>query len=249
MARAAYLRAVAGLALLLFLLVGPQGEAKQAAAAGTSVRWLGHASFLITSARGLRIVLDPYGAGVGYPLPHPTADIVVVSHEHFDHNAISEVRGHFQVVRGPGEHTAKGISFRGIATYHDTSRGRERGRNTVFVFSVDGIRFCHLGDLGHMLSDGQVEEIGPVDVLFVPVGGYFTIDAAVASKVVAQLRPRIVVPMHYQTEVTSPDLPIAGVEPFLKGKPNVKRLAPSSFFVSAAKLPKEQTIFVPGWKD
>jgi len=207
----------------------------------TRVRWFGHASFLITSSAGVRIVLDPFGAGVGYPLPHPTADIVTVSHEHFDHNATGEVRGQFVVVRGAGHHEAKSLHFRGIASSH----GDGRGPNTIFAFEVDGIRFCHLGDLGTPLTPAQAKEIGPVDVLMIPVGGHFTIDATQAATIVAQLKPKVVLPIHYRTEATSPNLSaLAPLDPFLRGKRNVVRLNTNTLSLSKDALPKETMVYV-----
>ena len=207
----------------------------------TTVRWFGHSSFLVTSSSGLRIVLDPFAAGVGYPLPHPTADIVTVSHEHFDHNATGEVRGHFLIVRGAGEHVAKSTRFHGIASPH----GEGRGANTIFTFAIDGIRFCHLGDLGTALSEAQVRAIGTVDVLMIPVGGHFTIDAAQATRIVEQLNPRIVLPMHYRTAAVSPGLRVlAPIDPFLERKGKVVRLNANTLTLSKGKLPEETAIYL-----
>jgi L-ascorbate metabolism protein UlaG (beta-lactamase superfamily) len=221
-----------------FLLAGAPGRAEKQP---TRVRWFGHASFLITSSSGLRLVLDPFDARVGYPLPHPTADIVTVSHEHTDHNATGEVRGRFAVVRGVGPHEAAGVHFTGIGSSH----GEGRGPNTVFVFEIDGIRFCHLGDLGTPLSQSQLKEIGRVEVLMIPVGGYFTIDAAEATRIVSQLNPKVVLPMHYRTAATSPGLSmLAPVDAFLRGKPKVERLESNTLALTKEKLPKETTVYV-----
>jgi len=188
------------------------------------VKWLGHACFLIISKDGVRIITDPYAVGgdINYSPIKESADIVVVSHEHADHNNVSAVRGKPEVVQGSGTKTAKGIQFRGIATYHDTSQGKERGRNTVFCFSIDNIKLCHLGDLGHLLSPEQIKEIGDIDMLFIPVGGFYTVDAAEASQVCDQLNPRVIIPMHFKTPKCA--YPITGVEDFLKGKKDVRRV-------------------------
>lgn len=175
--------------------------------------WYGHACFLI-EGNGVKILTDPFDKSVGYPIPQVTPDIVTVSHEHYDHNAVGSVKGSFLVVRGPGEHSAKGVKIKGVATYHDRSGGKERGKNTVFVLEVEGIKIAHLGDLGHVLTPAQVEEIGSVDVLLVPVGGTYTIDADDAVKVVNQLDPQVVVPMHFKTPHCQ--INIAPVEGFLK---------------------------------
>jgi len=201
------------------------------------VKWLGHACFLITSRDGLRVITDPYavGGGINYSPIKETADVVVVSHDHDDHSNVSAVQGKPEVVKGDGKKTAKGIQFRGIATYHDASQGTQRGPNTVFCFTIDDIRLCHLGDLGHVLGSEQVTEIGAVDILFVPVGGFFTIDAPVASQVCDQLKPKIVIPMHFKTPKCA--YPIAGVEDFLKGKKNVRKVAGSEVEFGREKLP------------
>jgi len=201
------------------------------------VKWLGHACFLITSRHGLRVITDPYavGGGINYSPIKETADVVVVSHDHDDHSNVSTVQRKPEVVKGSGKKTAKNIQFKGIATYHDDSQGTQRGPNTVFCFTMDDIKLCHLGDLGHVLSPGQVTEIGAVDILFVPVGGFFTIDAPVASQVCDQLKPKIVIPMHFKTPKCA--YPIAGVEDFLKGKKNVKKAGASEIEFEREKLP------------
>ena len=206
------------------------------------VKWLGHASFLITSDSGTKIITDPYTAGGGlkYGEIKESADIVTVSHEHFDHNNVASVGGNPEVVKGDAE--AKGIKFKGVATYHDASEGKERGSNTIICFEVDGIMVCHLGDLGHPLSDKQVAEVGKVDVLFAPVGGFFTIDAKVASEVCSKLNPRVVMPMHFKNDRL--DFPISGVDDFLQGKEGVTKLDSSEAEFKAGQLPSATQIVV-----
>jgi L-ascorbate metabolism protein UlaG (beta-lactamase superfamily) len=201
------------------------------------IKWLGHACFLITSEGGLRVITDPYavGGGIDYSPIKETADVVVVSHDHGDHNNVSAVQGKPEVVKGSGTKTAKGIRFKGVATSHDASQGTQRGSNTIFCFSIDGLNLCHMGDLGHVLSPGQVTEIGVVDILFVPVGGFFTIDAAMASQVCDQLKPRIAIPMHFKTPKCA--YPIAGVEDFLKGKKGVRKVVGSEVEFEREDLP------------
>jgi len=201
------------------------------------VKWLGHSCFLVTSKGGVRIITDPYvvGGDINYSPIEETADIVVVSHGHDDHSNVSAVQGKPEVVRDNGIRTAKGIQFRGIATYHDTSQGTQRGPNTVFCFTVDDMKLCHLGDLGHVLSPGQVNEIGTVDILFIPVGGFYTIDASIASQICDQLKPKVVIPMHFKTPKCA--YPIASVDDFLKGKRNVRRVGDSEVEFEREKLP------------
>jgi len=201
------------------------------------VKWLGHSCFLITYKDGTRLITDPYevGGGINYSPIEETADVVVVSHGHGDHSNVSAVQGKPEVVRGDGTKTAKGIQFRGIATYHDASQGTQRGPNTVFCFTVDDIKLCHLGDLGHVLDPEQVTGIGAVDILLVPVGGYFTIDASAASQVCDQLKPKVVLPMHFKTPKCA--YSIASVEDFLKGKKNVRKVGDSGVEFEREKLP------------
>jgi len=208
------------------------------------MKWLGHSCFLITSERGLRVIMDPYsvGGGINYSSIEETADIVVVSHDHFDHNAVSAVRGKPEVVKGSGIKTVRGIQFRGIATYHDTSQGKQRGTNTVFCFTLDDIKLCHLGDLGHLLSQAQINEIGAVDILFIPTGGFYTIDAADASKVCDQLKPKVVIPMHFKTAKC--DFPISSVEDFIRNKKNARKMDSSQIEFKLGELPAATKIVV-----
>lgn len=208
------------------------------------VKWLGHACFLITSKKGVRIITDPYGVGGGinYSPIREAADIVLVSHDHADHNNVSAVQGKPEIIKGSGAKTAKGTLFKGIATYHDASKGKVRGANIVFCFTVDDIKLCHLGDLGHMLSQSQIDEIGDVDVLFIPVGGSFTIDAAEAGRVCDQLNPKLIIPMHFRTAKCA--FPIASVADFLKGKKNVRKLDSSEAELELENLPAASEIAV-----
>ena len=137
------------------------------------IRWRGHASFLIEAA-GKRIITDPFNAELGYPLEPIAADLVTVSHDHWDHNAIETISGQPQIIRGTGAVRADGIQIVGIAAYHDRNRGRERGPNTIFKMTAEGLTVVHLGDLGHILSADQVKEIGAVDILLLPIGGKYT---------------------------------------------------------------------------
>ena len=177
------------------------------------VSWLGHACFEIVDSRGTRIVTDPFDETVGYEVPRIKADVVLVSHDHHDHNNVKAIRGDPQVVRGPGKHLAAGIEFRGVPTFHDEERGKLRGRNTIFCFVVDGLRVCHLGDLGHLLGEDDLRAMGEVDVLMIPVGGVYTIDADGAKRVIEQIRPRLVFPMHFRSE----EFDVAPVDLFLEG--------------------------------
>jgi len=208
------------------------------------IKWLGHACFLITSKGNLRVITDPYavGGGINYSLITESADVVLVSHDHDDHNNVSAVQGKPEVVKGSGTKTAKGIPFKGVATSHDASQGSQRGPNTAFCFTIDDLKLCHLGDLGHVLSPLQVTEIGAVDVLFVPVGGFFTIEATVANQVCGQLKPKIAIPMHFKTPKCA--YPIASVDGFLKGRKDVRKVAGSEVEFEREKLPTATEIVV-----
>ena len=203
------------------------------------VKWLGHACFLLTSDSGLRIMTDPYTAGVfglDYAPPSETADILTVSHDHADHNNVAAVKGNPRVVRGSGSQEVKGIQFKGVASAHDRSWGKERGSNTIFCFALDGINVCHLGDLGHDLSVQTVADIGDVDVLLIPVGGNFTIDAAAADRICQKLAPKVVVPMHFKND-RCPGFPVAGVDDFTQRRQQVRAVAGSEVELKKEELP------------
>ena len=208
------------------------------------IKWLGHASFLITSDAGTKIITDPYvaGGGLRYGEIEESADIVTVSHGHGDHNNVAAVQGNPAVVKEVAPVELKGINFNGIPTYHDSAGGKERGNNIIFCFEVDGMRVCHLGDLGHQLGDKEVAELGKVDILLIPVGGFFTIDASVATEVCSKLTPRVIIPMHYKNDRCV--FPIAGVDEFLQGKAGVSRLDASEVEFKPGELPATAQIIV-----
>ncbi len=211
------------------------------------IRYLGHAAFLITTADGVRIIADPYesggyGGAIGYGPITEEADVVTVSHEHGDHNYVIGVPGHPEVIRGPGWHLGKEVPIRGVAAHHDASGGSERGEVTIFVFDIEGMKVCHLGDLGHMLSDKQAAEVGKVDILMVPVGGNYTIDARVATDVCGKLAPKVIIPMHYKNDKCS--FPPSGADDFVQGKAGVKRPDASEVEFKKGKLPATTQIIV-----
>ena len=209
------------------------------------IKWLGHASFLITSDTGVKIITDPYEPilGMNYKPIDEFADIVTVSHGHSDHNNVAAVQGNPQIIDESTPVEMKGIKISGIDTFHDSSSGNERGPNIVYCMEVDSIKICHLGDLGHMLSDQQVAAIGKVDVLMTPVGGNFTIDAGTADVVIEKLKPAVVMPMHFCNE-RCPDFPVAGVDTFTDGKTNVTFMDTSEIEYKAGELPESTRVVV-----
>ena len=165
------------------------------------ISWKGQACFHITAQGSgkelVKLVIDPYDPSIGLRMSASEADIALVTHDHEDHNNIKACAGAFAIV-GPGEYEIKDVAIQGIPSFHDEKEGKERGKNTIYMIEAEGIRLCHLGDIGQAeLSAEQVSTIGNVDILFVPVGGVYTIGAKGASKIVNQIEPKVVIPMHY----------------------------------------------------
>ena len=164
------------------------------------IRWLGQSCFRLTAENGTKIVMDPHKLFC-YKPPEVEANIVTVSHNHGDHNNIGAVKGDFVLLKDPGVFSEEGIDIKGVSTFHDNVSGAKRGKNIVYNFRIDGLNVCHCGDLGHVLSPEQINEIGNVDILLLPAGGNVTLDISDAVEIMKQLNPAIVIPMHYRTEV------------------------------------------------
>ena len=177
------------------------------------ISWLGHSCFKLKGKQAT-VITDPYSPDLGYSLGKPAAHIVTVSHQHPGHSYIQGIGGEPRLVTGPGEYEINDILITGVATFHDRERGQSRGKNTVFLMEIDEVSVCHLGDLGHVLNDEQIEEIDDVDVLLIPVGGVSTINASAAAEIVRQVEPKVVIPMHYKTEAINREL--ESVDRFLK---------------------------------
>jgi L-ascorbate metabolism protein UlaG (beta-lactamase superfamily) len=177
------------------------------------ISWVGHSCFII-KGREATVVTDPCHPDLGYPLNELRADVVTISHLHFGHSYIEGIADNPKQIKGPGEYEIRGVFITGIASFHDAERGEIRGDNTIYIIEIDGINLCHLGDLGHQLTSAMVEEIGTIDVLFLPVGGVSTIDIHTAVETVKQLTPHIVIPMHYKTPALQKNL--KPVDEFLK---------------------------------
>jgi len=193
------------------------------------------------------VIFDPF-KGTGLPEPKAKADIVLCSHNHSDHNNAGAVKHDKSVVLEgfTGTRQIDSVSIRGVATFHDDAQGGKRGRNSVYVVGLDDITFCHVGDLGQALSTSQLSEMGAVDVLFVPVGGFYTIGPEEARKVMGSLKPRITVPMHYRMHGMSATFDkLSTVEDFVRKGDNAKRLDGPSFTVTKADLAEKAQIVIP----
>lgn len=214
------------------------------------LQFLGHACFLM-ELEGFRILTDPYSPDIGYGTLNLKADVVTVSHEHYDHNYVEAA---------PGAHILRGltsdalgwedisfsqgdINISSLPTYHDSSAGRDRGRNAAFIFDIAGMRILHLGDLGHTLNEGDIEKLHKVDILLIPVGGHYTIDAQQAKEIIGRLNPAVAIPMHYKTEVTK-NWPISPLKTFLEGEEKVVEKGQKPVVIAKDKLPESTEIWV-----
>ncbi|WP_165973987.1 MBL fold metallo-hydrolase [Marinitoga lauensis] len=178
------------------------------------IRWFGHSCFGIEYLN-VKILTDPFNETVGYPLPDYQPDIITESHQHFDHNAHHLIKGNYILINTPGNHLSKGIKITGFKTYHDRVKGHERGENIIFKFRFsDGLTIAHFGDLGHILDKKMIEELKDINIIMIPVGGYYTIDANEAKKIIDIINPEIVIPMHFKTKYVN--FPISPVENFIK---------------------------------
>jgi L-ascorbate metabolism protein UlaG (beta-lactamase superfamily) len=205
------------------------------------ITWLGHSCFRLKGSHAT-VITDPYSPDLGYSLGKPTARIVTVSHQHPGHSYVQGVGDQPKVVKGPGEYEISGVLILGIATFHDGEKGKKRGKNTVYHMEIDEISVCHLGDLGHVLTGEQVEDIDNVDVLLLPVGGVSTIDAPVAAEVVRQLEPKAVIPMHYKTPALKREL--EPVERFLKEIGAKEVASQPKLSLSKSNLPASTQVFL-----
>ncbi len=202
--------------------------------------YLGHSCFKLKGKNTI-VVTDPYDRETfGKAMSKTKADIVTVSHSHHDHCFLDRVVNSPFVVQGSGEYEIKGVSIWGIPSFHDKKAGSQRGKNTIYIYHVDNLRLCHLGDLGHKLDDNQIERIGELDILMIPVGGVYTINAEEAAQVVSQLEPKIVIPMHYKADGLAFEL--ESLDEFLE-EMNEKGIKPvRSLKIVKATLPEERKV-------
>ena len=206
------------------------------------ISWLGHAMFLLEDGEGHRLVTDPYDSHVGYAIPDIEAGIVLVSHDHADHSNVAMVKGDPVVVRDPSPRDIAGLQIAGFPTYHDPRGGAERGSNIVFRWEMQGMTFVHLGDLGHELDAELQGELTGADVLFVPVGGFFTFEPDIAAATVKALDPHIAVPMHFRNEACG--FPIETEEPFLSYFSEVERTGKAPAYISRDNIPTQTLVLV-----
>ena len=171
-----------------------------------TISWFGQSCFRIEAKEG-SILTDPFSKDIGLKPPKIKDDLVLVSHNHYDHNNIEDAPAETFIIKNPGEYEKNGIAVLGINSYHDKSEGKERGSNTIYVIKAEDMTVCHLGDLGQeKLDEKQVEEIGDVDILMIPVGGSYTINYKEALEVISQIEPKIVIPMHYKIKDLNIDI-------------------------------------------
>jgi len=206
------------------------------------IYWAGQSCFQISVSNSrdheANIVIDPFDEETGLKVPNFSADILLVTHNHHDHNNTKSVKGTAFLIEGPGEYEIKGVFAQGIPAFHDDKEGKEKGNNTIYTIEAEDIRFCHLGDLGQkQLTDEQVDKIGAIDVLMIPVGGEYTIDSTQAQRIISQIEPKIVIPMHYALPKLK--IKLDTIEKFLKtmGKPSIQPV--DKLTVKTSTLPKD----------
>lgn len=209
--------------------------------------WYGQSCFQIISSIAknsqIKIVIDPFDEQVGLRVPKLQADILLISHPHFDHNNKSAVSGNYFLIEGPGEYEIKGVFVQGIHSWHDDKAGRERGANTIYSIEIEEMRICHLGDLGQKeLSAEQLERIGAVDILMIPIGGIYTINASTAFKIMSQIEPKITIPMHYALPKLK--IKLESLDKFLKTL-GIKKIEPlAKLSLKKKDLPTEEAKIV-----
>ncbi|MEK7111663.1 MAG: MBL fold metallo-hydrolase [Patescibacteria group bacterium] len=213
------------------------------------ISFLGHSSFKIRGKNGI-VVCDPFPAKIGFPFPKVSADIVTVSHNHFDHAAVDQVAGTARkdnpyVIDAPGEYELLDIAVSVHPSFHDAENGKLRGKNNISVVRIEGIAIAHLGDLGHLLSDSDIDSLGVIDVLMVPAGGEFTVSPKLAAEIVEAIEPSVVIPMHYRTDKHGPEFAkLAMVDEFLKEMGKVGIAPVDKLSLTAGSLPEEMEVVV-----
>lgn len=209
------------------------------------ITWLGHSCFRI-KGKEVTLVTDPFGESIGYSLGMLAANIVTLSHNHPGHSYAEGIEGSPKVICRSGEYEIGGVFVTGVSTFHDTERGKSLGKNIIYLIEIDDVRLCHLGDLGHVPSPRQIEDLGNIEVLFVPVGGVSTIDAKIAAEVVRFINPKIIIPMHYKTEVVDWLEPL---DKFIK-EMGLREVAPQpKLSITRASLPIETQVILLDYRN
>jgi len=205
------------------------------------IRWHGHACWEVTDDKTL--VTDPHdGKSIGIPAPSVRGDIILVSHDHYDHNSVKSVeKESSKIITDSRKRTIDEVEIQGFESFHDEENGAKRGSNIIYKFNMDSINFCHLGDLGHELDDKSLFMIGSVDILFIPIGGTFTLDDKKAWRVIKGIKPKIVIPMHYKIGGLS--LPIAGIDSFLEQNPYRVLYVGNEIDIEKEDLPDEPEVW------
>lgn len=208
------------------------------------IKSYGHSCFLITADNGTRILTDPYDPSTGRELSDIACDAVTCSHDHFDHCYVKAASGSPAVINDNAEHDIQGVKIRAVDSFHDECGGAKRGPNIIYCYEIDGIHLVHFGDLGADLTEEQCKKIGKADVIMLPVGGKFTIDAAQAMELVNKVDPHVIIPMHYQADFLS--FEIGSLDAFLALANNIKivRTEGKEYLVSAESLPKDKEVIV-----
>lgn len=206
------------------------------------IEYLGHSCFKITAKGGTSVLTDPY-TRVGYELPENiSADIVTVSHSHFDHNHIQAIVGKPKIITTEDRQSLNGVEIEGVSSWHDERGGALRGANIIFKIDIDGLRICHLGDLGEPCSPSLTKAIGRVDILLIPVGGRYTIDAITAKRFVDEIAPKMVIPMHYRPSDGTID--ITDEKPFLSLFDRVEYVEDNPLYITALTEEKTKIVFM-----
>ena len=206
------------------------------------ISWAGHSCFQISVSNSkdhsVDIVIDPFDESIGLKIPNFSADILLISHDHADHNNAKGIKGEPFIISGPGEYEVKEVFIKGIPSFHDDKEGKEKGKNTIYLIEAEDIKFCHMGDFGQkQLTDEQLEKIDGVDVLMIPVGGEYTINSAEAQKIISQIEPKIVIPMHYA--IPKLNVKLDEVAKFLKNMGKDSTVPQDKFTVKSSALPKD----------
>lgn len=205
------------------------------------IKWLGHSSFFIQSS-GVSLITDPFNPSIGLSFPDISANIITISHDHFDHSYREGIKGNPQIIDSAGDYELNNIQIEGIKSFHDSQNGTIRGNNIIFKYNIEDMNIAHLGDLGHILSDEQINNLIPTDIVMIPVGGTYTIGPDDAIKVIRQINPKIIIPMHYHTsnlEISS----LSTLDTFIQ-KNNLPHETLSELSITKDQLPAKPKIIV-----